>query len=101
MTIFTGSPKDLVLSQINAANNPMIPFTEENLFFGNPRLDTDGSSIVPIAGVLASDYADYSFVKYRRINLTTAFDSVPVVKAVSAETVHEMLQRCPVNWGCR
>jgi len=91
MSIFTGSPKDLVLSQINAANNPTIPFTEENLFFGTPRLDTDGSSIVPVAGVLASPYSDYSFVKYRRINLTTVFDSVPVFKAVVAETIHEML----------
>jgi hypothetical protein len=91
MTIFTGSPKDLVLSQINAANNPTIPFTKENLFFGNPRLDADGLSIVPIAGVVATEYSDYSFVKYRRINLTTVFDSVPSIKAISAETVHEML----------
>lgn len=91
MTIFTGSPKDLVLSQINAANNPTIPFTKENLFFGTPRLDVDGSSIVPIAGVLASEYSDYSSVNYRRINLTNIFDSPPSVKAVIAETLHEFL----------
>lgn len=91
MSIFTGSPKDLVVAQINAANTPVIPFTKENLFFGNPRIDTDGFSIVPVAGVLATEYSDYSFVKYRRINLSAIFDSVPVFKAVSAETVHEML----------
>jgi hypothetical protein len=91
MAIFTGDPRDLALSQLNAANNPAIPFTKENLFFGKPAINPDGTSTVPCVGVLSSEYSLYSSFKFRRINLSKAFDSAPVVKAVVAETIHEML----------
>lgn len=99
MAIFANDTRELVLNRLNAANTPVIPFTKNNVYFGIPKLETDGTSTVHIAGVLGSEYGDYSSVKYRRINFTKAFDSVPNIRAVYAPTLHELLPALSIELG--
>lgn len=85
-----------LLTLINQANpNLPVPVAENNLYFGNARLQassTDGvSSIVPTVGVLGSVYSGYEDFTYRRINLSTAYDQIPLMKSVGASTVYDML----------
>lgn len=91
MLFFSGTPKELIVEQINTLNNPLIPFTKDNLYFGRPHLESDGSSTVPCVGMLDSEYTGYSSVRYKRINLTTAYDERPVLKAIVSATIHKML----------
>lgn len=99
MGILTDSPKALLVSQINATNSPTIPFTLENLYFGNPSQQPDGMSNIPIGGFLGSEYIGYSNVRTKRINLSTAVGAVPVVKSTTARTIHELLPTLSVELG--
>lgn len=96
MTLFSGTPKDRLVALINAQNPSLpIPITKKNLYFGRARLDpvsTDGvSSIVPTVGVLGTQYSDYADFHYKRINLSTAYDTVPAFYGVGADTLYGML----------
>lgn len=99
MAIFASNTRELVLARLNAVNSPAIPFTKDNVYFGIPKIETNGISTVPIAGVLSSEYGQYSSVKYHRINFSKAFDSVPVVRAVYAPTLHELLPSLSIELG--
>ena len=91
MGIITDSPKELLLSQINSANSPVFPLTLENAYFGIPSLKTDGTSVIPIGGFLGSEYTGYSSITTRRINLSKAMGSVPLIKATSALSIYDLL----------
>lgn len=99
MAIFTNSPKELILSSLNAGNSPVFPFTKDNVYFGIPKEGSNGLATVAVAGVLGSEYRDYSYVNYRRINLSKAFESIPVVKAVYAPTLYELLESMSTELG--
>lgn len=94
MSLLPGaSPKDELLSLINA-NNPSVPvpITDENLYFGNARLDTDGvTSIVPTVATLGEQYTGYLDFRYQRINLSVVYDQRPVLKSVGDVSLYKML----------
>lgn len=91
MGIITDSPKELLLSQINSANSPLFPLTVQNAYFGTPSLKTDGTSVVPVGGFLGSEYIGYTSVTMRRINLSKAMGSVPLVKSTNALSIYDLL----------
>lgn len=100
MAIFASNTKELVLARLNSVNSPSILFTKDNVYFGTPKVEVDGLSTVPIAGVIGSEYGQYSNVKYRRLNFTSAFNGiVPLVKAVYAPTLHELLPALSIELG--
>lgn len=96
MALFSGTPTDRLVALINQAN-PSLPFpvTKDNLYFGGARLassSTDGvSSVVPTTGMLGTVYDGYRDFTYKRINLSTVYDQIPVMSSVGAGTLYGML----------
>jgi hypothetical protein len=93
---FVPVASDRLLALINQANPHLpTPVTKSNLYLGGARLDpsaSDGkSSIVPTTGVLGTVYHGYQDFKYQRINLTQAYDYIPVMRSVGADTLYNML----------
>jgi hypothetical protein len=93
---FVPVASDRLLALINQANPHLpTPVTKSNLYLGGARLDpsaSDGkSSIVPTVGVLGTVYHGYQDFKYQRINLTQAYDFIPVMQSVGANTLYNML----------
>lgn len=92
MSLLKGTPKEVVLSLINSQNTLPVPLTEQNLYFGAARLDTDGvTSILPVTAMLGEEYAGYANLKYKRINLSQIFDVAPIISDVGGPTVYSML----------
>lgn len=92
MSLLSATPKELVLSLINSNNELPVPLTGENLYFGKPRMDADGlTTILPTVAVLGEQYEGYVDFRYNRINLTTAYDERPVLRAVGEATIYRML----------
>lgn len=92
MSLLQGTPKEVVLSLINSQNTLPVPLTEQNLYFGAARLDTDGvTSILPVAAMLGEEYAGYASLKYKRINLSQIFDVAPIISDVGGPTLYSML----------
>jgi hypothetical protein len=93
MSLLPATPQQTLLSLINAANPSLpLPVTADNLYFGNPRLLSDGiTSVVPATGVLATPYKGYVDFQYRRTNLSTAYDTKPILQTVGASTLYGML----------
>lgn len=92
MPLLSKPAKEMIIDQINAANNPAVPIDSTNIYFGNPHLDTDGiTSIAPAVGVLGSQYEKVSTFKYRRINLSQMYDTYPVISAVGTARLYGML----------
>lgn len=85
-----------LLAIINQANpNLPVPVASNNLYFGNARLTTnatDGAtSTVPTVGVLGSVYGGYVDFTYKRLNLSTIYDEIPIMSGVGASTLYGML----------
>lgn len=92
MSLLGKTAKTKVLELINAENAPAIPFTEDNLYFGKPRLLEDGiTSVLPTTAMLGTEYAGYANLQYRRIDLRKAFDDRPILKTVGHATLHRMI----------
>jgi hypothetical protein len=96
MALLPGTPTDRLIALINQANPSLAyPITKDNLYFGGARLvqgSTDGvSSIVPTTGMLGSMYEGYQDFTYKRINLSTAYDQIPVMYSVGAADLYGML----------
>ncbi|BDD79843.1 hypothetical protein [Burkholderia phage FLC9] len=96
MALFSGTPTDRLIALVNQAN-PHLPYpaSKSNLYFGGARLaasSTDNmSSVVPVVGQLGSVYEGYRDFTYKRINLSTAYDQIPVMSSVGASTLYGML----------
>jgi hypothetical protein len=96
MALYSGTPTDRLVALINQAN-PALPYpiTEDNLYFGAARLastSTDNmSSVVPTTAKLATVYEGYQDFTYKRMNLSTAYDMIPVMSSVGAGTLYGML----------
>jgi hypothetical protein len=96
MALFPGTPTDRLVALINQAN-PHLPYpaSEDNMYFGGARLGTGStdnmSSVVPVVGQLGSVYEGYRDFTYKRINLSTAYDQIPVMRSVGAGTLYDML----------
>lgn len=93
---FVPVASDRLLALINQANPQLpTPVTKSNLYLGGARLDpsaSDGkSSIVPTVGVLGTVYHGYQDFKYQRINLSQAYDFIPVMQSVGASSLYGML----------
>jgi hypothetical protein len=83
----------MVLSLINQ-QNPSLPqpLTAENIYFGVPHMAADGkTTVLPSVGELGTIYTGYQNFQYKRINLSTAYDSIPVIASTGASTLHGML----------
>jgi hypothetical protein len=92
MSLLSATPKQAVLSRINALNALPVPLTTDELYLGHPRAAPDGiNTIVPTTAQLGGDYVGYRDLTYKRINLTTLFDERPVIKALGAPTLVQML----------
>lgn len=92
MSLLNGTPKEVVLSLINQHNTLPVPLTEENLYFGAARFDTDGvTTILPVTAMLGGQYEGYQNFKYKRINLSQIFDVAPIVSDVGGPTLYSML----------
>lgn len=93
MALLPAAPQDDLLALINAANpNLPVVITADNLYFGNPRLDTDGvTSILPSTAMLGKEYRGYVDFRYKRIDLSKAYDTRPQLHTVGASTLYEML----------
>jgi hypothetical protein len=85
--------REKLFSLINSVNPTLPePLTEESLYFGKPKLDLSGKTLLPCVAVLGSGYEGYVTFDYQRINLSTAYgDIVPEVAMVGATTLHDML----------
>lgn len=93
MSLLPAAPKDDLLALINSANpNLPVVISAENLYFGNPRLDTDGvTAVLPTTAMLGREYRGYVDFRYKRINLTKVYDTRPELHAVGASSLHGML----------
>lgn len=96
MALFTGTPQDRLIALINQANPHLpAPISESNIYLGGARLAsnaTDGmSSVVPTVGMLGTLYEGYQDFSYKRINLSKAYDQIPVMKSVGAGDLYSML----------
>lgn len=93
MSLLPAAPKDDLLAAINTANpNLPVVITTDNLYFGNPRLDTDGvTTVLPTTAMLGRQYRGYVDFRYKRINLSKVYDTRPQLHAVGASTLHGML----------
>lgn len=94
MSLLAASPKEVLLSLMNQQNTSLpVPLTDENLYFGNPHLDTDGlTSILPTTAMLGEDYEGYANFKYKRIDLGKAFgDLLPALSSTGGPSLYSML----------
>jgi len=100
MSLLPATPKEVVLSLIDQQNTLPTPLTEENLYFGAARLDTDGvTTILPVTAMLGGQYVGYRNLTYKRINLSQIFDVAPVVQDVGGPTLYSMLDVVNKNLG--
>lgn len=92
MSLYPATPTEMVLSLINQQNTLPTPLTEDNLYFGTAHLDTDGvTSILPTTAQLGGEYEGYATFRYTRVNLSTAYDTLPVISDVGGPTLWSML----------
>jgi hypothetical protein len=93
MSFLPAAPTDDLLAAINSANPSLpVPVSAKNLYFGNPRLDSDGvTAILPTTAMLGDVYRGYVDFRYKRINLSKVFDTRPQLHAVGGSTLHAML----------
>jgi hypothetical protein len=93
---FVPNAHDRLLALINQANpSAPKPIDATDLYLGTARLDTsatDGiSSVVPTVGMLGTVYTGYQDFKYKRLNLSTAYDFIPVMQSVGSTSLYNML----------
>lgn len=94
MPLLPATPKEVLLSLVNENNTLPVPLTDDQLYLGNPHLDTDGlTTILPTTAQLGGAYQGYSTLEYQRINLTALYDpdSKPLLTSVGGATLFAML----------
>jgi hypothetical protein len=92
MSILAGTSREVLLSLINGNNVLPVEITQDKIYFGMPRLDADGvTTVLPSTAMLGREYRGYVDFRYRRIDLSKAFDVRPEMHTVGSDTLHGML----------
>lgn len=100
MSLLPATPKEVVLSLIAQQNTLPVPLTEDNLYFGAARMNTDGvSTLLPVTAMLGGDYAGYATLSYKRLNLSQIYDGPPTISDIGGPTLYSMLDIVNRNLG--
>lgn len=100
MSLLQATPKEVVLSLIAQHNTLPVPLTEDNLYFGAARFDTDGATtLLPVTAMLGGQYEGYATLRYKRINLSKIYDVAPIISDVGGATLYSMLDIVNKNLG--